>query len=54
VLGYRIANMWNALPEGVVSADSVNCFKGRFDRSKKVEVNVFVKKLKFLAHFTLS
>jgi hypothetical protein len=32
ILGYRVVNMWNALPEEVVSAPSVNCFKGRFDR----------------------
>jgi len=32
VLGYRIVNFWNSLPEDVVSAESVNCFKGRFDR----------------------
>ena len=24
--------MWNSLPEEVVRATSVNCFKGRFDR----------------------
>ena len=24
--------MWNSLPEEVVGAASVNCFKGRFDR----------------------
>jgi hypothetical protein len=30
--GYRIVNMWNTLPEEVVSSPSVNCFKGRFDR----------------------
>src|SRR5208282_6914428 len=28
----RIVNMWNSLPESVVTATSVNCFKGRFDR----------------------
>jgi len=28
----RIANLWNSLPEEVVGAPSVNCFKGRFDR----------------------
>ena len=32
VLGYRIVNLWNSLPENVVSAESVNCLKGRFDR----------------------
>lgn len=30
--GYRIVNVWNSLPEEVVSAPSVNCLKGRFDR----------------------
>src|SRR5664279_972649 len=30
--GMRVVNMWNSLPEDVVSAPSVNCFKGRFDR----------------------
>ena len=32
VFGYRVVNMWNELPEEVVSAPTVNCFKGRFDR----------------------
>ena len=32
MLGYRIVNLWNALPEDVVSAESVNSFKGKFDR----------------------
>jgi len=32
VLGYRIVNLWKSLPVDVVSADSANCFKGRFDR----------------------
>jgi len=31
VLGFRIVNFWNSLPENVVSAESVNCFKSRFD-----------------------
>ena len=31
VMGYRIVNLWNSLPEDVVSAESVNCFKD-FDR----------------------
>ena len=31
-LGFRIVNLWNLLPENVVTSDSVNCFKGRFDR----------------------
>ena len=30
--GYRIVNMWNYLPEEIVSSSSVNCFKGRYDR----------------------
>lgn len=30
--GNRIVNLWNSLPEYVVEAPSVNCFKGRFDR----------------------
>jgi ribosomal protein S20 len=29
---FRVVNMWNSLPEEIVMADSVNCFKGRFDR----------------------
>jgi ribonuclease P/MRP protein subunit RPP40 len=29
---FRVVNMWNSLPEDVVNAPSVNCFKGRFDR----------------------
>jgi hypothetical protein len=33
--GYRIVNMWNTLPEEVVSSPSVNCFKGRFDRRNR-------------------
>jgi len=34
VLGYRIVNLWNSLPEDVVSAPTVNSLKGRprFDR----------------------
>ena len=32
VLGYRVVNLWNSLPEDVVSATTVNCFKGKFDR----------------------
>jgi len=31
VLGFRIVTFWNSLPENVVSAESVNCFKNRFD-----------------------
>jgi len=32
VLELRIVNFWNLLPEDLVMASSVNCFKGRFDR----------------------
>jgi len=28
---YRTVNFWNSLPDSVVSAPSVNCFKHRFD-----------------------
>jgi len=28
----RIVNIWNSLPSYVVSAETVNCFKTRFDR----------------------
>jgi len=28
----RVVNMWNDLPQEVVMAPTVNCFKGRFDR----------------------
>ena len=31
-LSYQIVNFWNSLPEYVVTADSVNTFKGRFDK----------------------
>jgi len=31
VLGYTIVNLWNSLSEDVVSAESVNFFKGRLD-----------------------
>ena len=31
-LSYRIVNFWNSLPEHVVTADSVNSFKGQFDQ----------------------
>ena len=31
--GNRIVNMWNGLPEEVVTAQSVSSFKGRFDRA---------------------
>ena len=30
--GLRVVNIWNALPNVIVTAESVNCFKGRFDR----------------------
>jgi len=30
VLGFRIVNFWNSLPENVVSAESFNYFKKRF------------------------
>ena len=29
VLGFRIVNVWNSLPEDVVNASSVNAFKGQ-------------------------
>ena len=32
VLGFRIVNVWNSLPEDVVNASSVNAFKGLCDR----------------------
>ena len=32
VLGFRIVNVWNSMPEDVVNASSVNAFKGLFDR----------------------
>jgi len=32
VLGFRIVNFWNSLPEDIVTAPSVNIFKGRFDK----------------------
>jgi len=28
----RIVNLWNSLPENVISADSVNTFKNRLDK----------------------
>ena len=31
-LGFRIVNLWNSLPEEVVSAPTVNSLKNRFDR----------------------
>jgi hypothetical protein len=30
--GFRVVNLWNSLPEDVVSAPSVNAFKSRFDK----------------------
>ena len=30
--GVRVVNLWNSLPEELVSSATVNCFKGRFDR----------------------
>ena len=30
--GYRVVNGWNALPEEIVNAATVNEFKGRYDR----------------------
>ena len=27
----RVVNIWNSLPDYVVHADTVNCFKSRFD-----------------------
>jgi len=32
VLGFRIVNFWNCMPEDIVTAPSVNIFKGRFDK----------------------
>jgi hypothetical protein len=29
----RMVNLWNSLPEAVVTSSTVNCFKGRFDRA---------------------
>ena len=28
----RVVNIWNAMPETVIAAPTVNCFKGRFDK----------------------
>jgi ribonuclease P/MRP protein subunit RPP40 len=39
--GFRIVNIWNSLPEEVVMADTVNCFKGRFDRLYSGLLRVF-------------
>jgi len=32
VLGFRTVNFWNSMPEDIVTAPSVNIFKGRFDK----------------------
>jgi len=32
ILGFRVVNFWNDLPEHLVTADSVNIFKNRFDK----------------------
>ena len=32
VFGVRVVNLWNSVPEELVSSATVNCFKGRFDR----------------------
>jgi ribonucleases P/MRP protein subunit RPP40 len=32
MLGYRMVNFWNSLPEDVVCSETVDVFKGRFDR----------------------
>ena len=29
--GNRIANVWNSLPTEILTASTVNCFKGRFN-----------------------
>ena len=31
-ISFRIVNFWNALPTNVIEADTVNSFKGRFDK----------------------
>ena len=31
----RVVNMWNGLPDSVVMSPTVNCFKGRFDRTNE-------------------
>jgi hypothetical protein len=33
--GFRVANAWNSIPEDIVSASSVNCFKGCLNRLYK-------------------
>ena len=35
----RTVNEWNRLPESVVGADTLNCFKNRYDNYKKVKGN---------------
>jgi len=40
IFSLRVDNMWNSLPDDVVAAPSVNCFKGRYDiycHNKKFE-----------------
>jgi len=32
VLGFRIVNFWNSMPEEIVTAPTVNILKGRFDK----------------------
>ena len=32
VLGFRIVNIWNFMPEDIITAPSINIFKGRFDK----------------------
>ena len=32
VFGFRVVNAWNSLPQEVIDAATVNCFKGRYDR----------------------
>jgi len=31
VFGLRVVNAWNSLPQDVIDATTVNCFKGRYD-----------------------
>ena len=31
----RVVNSWNGLPQAVVDADSINCFKNRLDKFDK-------------------
>ena len=32
----RVINAWNSLPSEVVEAESINAFKNRYDKSKKL------------------